>query len=207
VTAVTGHVALVGLSGTGKSTVAPLLAARRGLACVDLDGVVVAQAGRSVAEIFAADGEARFRSLESDALARALDGPPAVLATGGGVVLDAANRDLLTERATVVWLQSRPGTLAARLSATDEERPLLSDGLDVAVERLSQMSAARGPLYTAVADVALEVDDCTAEEVVDAVDELLGALLHASRDDASRDEVSRDDASRNHASGNHGAVQ
>jgi len=182
VTPVAGHVALVGLSGTGKSTVAPLLAARRGLACVDLDAVVVAQAGRSVAEIFAVDGEATFRSLESDALARALEGPPAVLATGGGVVLDDANRGALSERATVVWLQSRPSTLAARLSVTDEERPLLADGLEAAADRLSQMSLARDPLYRAVADVELSVDDRTADEVVDAVDALLDELLGALRD-------------------------
>jgi shikimate kinase len=65
-------VALVGLSGTGKSTVAPLLAARRGLAVVDLDRAVAESAGRTVAEIFATDGEAAFRSMESAALADAL---------------------------------------------------------------------------------------------------------------------------------------
>jgi len=182
VTPVAGHVALVGLSGTGKSTVAPLLAARRGLVCVDLDGVVVARAGRSAAEIFASDGEATFRSLESDALALALDGPPAVLATGGGVVLDAANRDALARRATVVWFQSRPSTLADRLSAADEERPLLSGGRVAAVDLLAQMSEARGPLYEAVADVALVVDDLTAAEVADAVDGLLDELLEAVSD-------------------------
>ena len=127
-TPVAGHVALVGLSGTGKSTVAPLLAARRGLAVVDLDGAVVATDGRPVAEIFATDGEAVFRSLESSALAAALAGPPAVVATGGGVVLDADNRTALTEYATVVWLQAAPAALVERLASSPEERPLLAGG-------------------------------------------------------------------------------
>ena len=178
-TPVPGHVALVGLSGTGKSTVAPLLAARRGLVAVDLDGVVAAAAGRTVAQIFAEDGEAAFRSMESAALAEVLAGPAAVVATGGGVVLDAANRGALSEHATVVWLRSQPRVLAERLAASDEERPLLAGGTDGAVDRLAQMASERGPLYEELADVALSVDGRTAAEVVDALDELLDDLLRA----------------------------
>ena len=172
-----GHVALVGLSGTGKSTVAPLLAARRGLAAVDLAGMVAAAAGRPVAQIFASDGEAAFRAMESAALARTLAGPPAVVATGGGVVLDPANRAALAEQSTVVWLRSRPSVLAERLAASDEERPLLAGGADAAVERLAEMASQRGPLYEELADVALVVDGRTAAEVVDALDEVLDDLF------------------------------
>ena len=184
-TPVAGHVALVGLSGTGKSTVAPLLADRRGLACVDLDAVVVGRAGRSAAEIFATDGEATFRSLESAALADALAGPPAVVATGGGVVLDPGNRTALTDGATVVWLRALPSSLAGRLAGTSEERPLLAGGVDAAADRLAEMAAVRGPLYESVADAALSVDGRTATEVVDALDELLDELAEARDQEAA----------------------
>lgn len=176
-TPVAGHVALVGLSGTGKTTVAPLLAARRGLAVVDLDGAVVATSGRTVAEIFATEGEAAFRSMESAALVASLSGPPAVVATGGGVVLDPENRAALTEHATVVWLRASPLALVERLASSPEERPLLAGGSDAAVDRLALMASERGPLYESVADVALSVDGRTAAEVAEAVDELLDDLL------------------------------
>ncbi len=178
-TGLPGHVALVGLSGTGKSTVAPLLAARRGLLSVDLDQVVAAQAGRPVAQVFATDGEAAFRAMESAALVQALDGPPAVVATGGGVVLDPANRAALVERATVVWLRALPTSLAARLEGASEERPLLAGGAGAAVDRLAEMASVRGPLYESVADLAVVVDDRTATEVVDALDEMLDELVRA----------------------------
>jgi len=177
-----GHEALVGLSRTGKSTVAPMLAARRGLGSVDLDAAVAAAAGRSVAEIFAADGEPGFRSLESAALSEALSGPAVVVATGGGGVLDPANRTLLAERATVVWLRAEPVTLVDRLVGSSEERPLLGGGADAALDRLVQMASERGPLYEEVADVAVPVDGKTASEVVDFLDDLLDDLLAAGSD-------------------------
>lgn len=181
-TPVADHVALVGLSGTGKSTVAPLLAARRGLVPVDLDAAVAAAAGRPVAEIFASDGEAVFRSMESVALSAALSGPSSVVATGGGVVLDPANRTLLAERATVVWLRADPASLVDRLVLSSEERPLLAGGTDVALDRLVQMASERGPLYEEVADLAVPVDGRTAVEVAADLDELLDDLVGARPD-------------------------
>ncbi|MHB1137502.1 MAG: shikimate kinase [Microthrixaceae bacterium] len=165
-----GHVALVGLSGSGKSTVAPLLAARLGLgAPVDLDRVVESQAGRTVHEIFEVDGEATFRRLESDALADALAGQPVVIATGGGVVLDAANRQLLRSGATVVWLRGSPAHLAQRLADSTEARPLLSGDADFALHRLAEE---RDALYTEVADVVIDVDGV---DPVTVADEVMGA--------------------------------
>src|SRR5690606_13084176 len=119
----TDHIVLVGLSGTGKSTIAPLVRARTGRSVVvDLDRVVVETAGRSIAEIFSDEGETGFRQRESQALADALAGPPAVVATGGGVVLEQQNRALLRSEATVVWLQATPAHLADRLADTSEAR-------------------------------------------------------------------------------------
>jgi shikimate kinase len=162
------HVALVGLSGSGKSTAAPLIASRTGLAVVDLDRVVAEQIGRPIAELFAEpEGEARFRTLETEALLDALAGPPAVIATGGGVVLDAANRSSLRSGAHVVWLRAHPSRLAARLADTTEARPLLDGDVEFALQRLSEERAA---LYDEVADVVIDVDGVdplsVAEEIV-----------------------------------------
>lgn len=161
------HVALVGLSGTGKSTVAPLLARRRGCASVDLDRVVERHTGRTVAEVFAADGEAAFRDLESAALAEALAGPPAVLATGGGIVLRPENRAALSDGSRVVWLRLGAEPLARRLRGTDETRPLLTGDPATALRRLARE---REALYREVADVEIDVEGLAPADVADLIE-------------------------------------
>lgn len=168
--AAAGHVALVGLSGTGKSTVAPLLAARRGLAAADVDRLVEQRRGMTVARVFAADGEAAFRDLESELLAAVLDGPPTVVATGGGIVLRPANRELLARRCTVVWLRADPGVLADRLAGTDEERPVLAGDPATALRRLA---AEREAAYAEVADLVVDVDSVSPEDVARELDRRL----------------------------------
>lgn len=150
------HIALVGLSGSGKSTLAPVLASRLGAHhVVDLDKVVEARFGASVADVFRTRGEAVFRDAEADALATALSGPPAVIATGGGVVLDAENRRALVSEAFVVWLRAHPDHLDERLSGPTEARPLLEGDRAFALARLSEERAA---LYGAVADLVIDVE-------------------------------------------------
>lgn len=166
------HVALIGLSGSGKSTAAPLIAARTGRVAVDLDRVVAERAGSSVEQIFAEpDGEARFRTLEHEALIDALGGSAAVIATGGGVVLDPENRAELRRDATVVWLRAHPTRLAARLSDTAEARPLLDGDVEFALQRLS---AERAALYDEVADVVIDVDGIDPISVAEEIVERLG---------------------------------
>src|SRR5262245_46879676 len=101
-------VALIGLSGAGKSTVAPLLAARLDGEAIDLDARIEGVAGCSVAEVFATRGETEFRRLESEALANAVTEGASVIACGGGVVESAAARRLLRERCRSVWLEVTP---------------------------------------------------------------------------------------------------
>lgn len=163
------HVALVGLSGTGKSTVAPLLAARRGTGSADLDRLVEAAAGRSVATVFAELGEDGFRDLESAALAEVLAGPPVVLATGGGVVVREANRTALAGTC-VVWLRAAPEELVPRLLTSDEERPLLAAA---PLDRLRELDAARSGFYAALADVEVEVGGRDVGAVVEEIDRAL----------------------------------
>ena len=167
------HVALVGLSGTGKSTVAPLVAERTGRDVVDLDRVIEQRSGRSVTEVFATDGEEHFRRLESEALEAALSGPPAVVATGGGIVTVSAALDLLAARSEVVWLRVDPAELAVRLRSGTEDRPLLGDDAETALRLLSEQ---REPLYRQVADRILEVGSVPTEDVVERIVANIGVI-------------------------------
>ena len=160
-----GHVVLVGLSGTGKSTVAPALAGLLGRGWVDLDREVERAAGASVAEVFAREGEASFRRRELDALHAALAGPSAVVAAGGGIVTVAGAAEAMAD-ATVVWLRADPRVLAARVEGSSERRPLLDGDAAAALDRLAE---AREPAYRAVADLEVDVGSLGADEVAGTV--------------------------------------
>jgi shikimate kinase len=162
-----GHLVLVGLMGSGKSTVGHLLAERLHRPFFDSDEMVEARTGRTVREIFETDGEAAYRPLETDALLAALDSPePAVIAAAGGVVLSPVNRAALKERAAeVVWLRASPLLLVDRALSQDH-RPLLEHDPS---GTLSHMAAERTPLYTEVADRIVDIDGLTPTEVADRI--------------------------------------
>src|SRR6187402_168762 len=111
-----GHIILVGPMGSGKSTLGRGLATRLGLAFVDVDARIEAGAGHDIPSIFASEGEAGFRERETLALAEALAGESAVIATGGGAVLAGANRTAMREAGHVVYLQVDAVTQLARLA-------------------------------------------------------------------------------------------
>lgn len=148
-------IALIGLSGSGKSTVAGLLAAQPGWSSVDTDSLIVERIGCPIAELFARAGEAAFRDLETETLRAVLPDPPApaasplVVATGGGIILRAENRRLLRDRAYVVWLDAPTTALVARLLAHTEERPLLAGSAPT--ERVEALRSARQHLYSETA--------------------------------------------------------
>lgn len=175
-------ITLIGLSGAGKSTVGRALAAPLGWKLLDTDALVVHAAGRSIAQIFAEDGEARFRDLEAAALQQALADGPCVVATGAGIVLHPENRARLRERALVAWLDAPTETLVARLLAHDEARPLLQ-GADPAA-RLEALRQAREALYTEVADIRVETDGRSVTEIAEAI---LRAFEVASRSKFAKD--------------------
>lgn len=160
-------VILVGYRGCGKTTVARLLAARLHLPPIDADDLLEARVGRSIAAVIAADGEPAFRNLESEVLAEVLAGPPAVLATGGGVVLREDNRVLLRSSGRpVVWLQADAGVIRSRLAAdptTASRRPGLA-GADPLAE-VADTLAAREPLYADVANVAFDATSESPERI------------------------------------------
>ena len=137
------------------------------MAFVDLDAAVEAEAGRPVAEVFESDGEAGFRALESEALARVLaTSVPTVVSTGGGAVLAAPNRELLGRVARTVWLRAEVGELIERLRRSRVDRPLLRGDLSASVVALD---TARRSLYAEVADLAVDVDGLDRAEVVHSV--------------------------------------
>lgn len=160
----TGPVLLVGMMGSGKTTVGRLLARKLGWRHVDSDTQVEAATGRSVAQIFEEQGEAAFRVEEARALAEALRSPdPVVVSVAGGAVLDPANRELLQDAGSVVWLRARPDTLARRVG-TGRGRPLLEGD---PAGNLAKLDAVRRPLYEEVADCVVDVDDLGPEAVAD----------------------------------------
>ncbi|HKH26033.1 MAG TPA: shikimate kinase [Acidimicrobiia bacterium] len=160
------HLVLVGLMGAGKTTVGAACATRLARPFVDTDDVVEANTGMTVAELFAHEGEARFRELERQAVVDACATPaPAVIACGGGAVVDADNRRRLHEAGFVVWLQAPAPTLMARVK-TGAGRPLLEGRGTATLERLAVVRAAA---YDAAADAHVDTDGRNVHEVVDAV--------------------------------------
>lgn len=151
--------------GVGKSTVGRRLATVLKMPFRDADAEIEAAAGRSVAEIFADLGEAEFRAGEHRVIRRLLQGPPVVLATGGGAFLHEGTRALLKERAVTVWLKAELDVLARRATRRDT-RPLLR-GRDPR-EALARLAEARDPIY-ALADLAVDTGGGSHAQAVQAV--------------------------------------
>ncbi len=159
-------IALVGFMGSGKSTVGPLLASRLGMSFVDLDEAICAEAGMSVEEIFAREGEEGFRERESEALRREMEGGGKVVACGGGAVLRRENRSLLRERSLVVYLRVGKDELLRRLG-DGEGRPLLAAGsLERRVEELLQ---GRERAYREVADMVVDAESRDPRDIAEEI--------------------------------------
>jgi shikimate kinase len=170
------NIVLVGPMGAGKSVVGALLARRMGLPLVDVDAMVEAEAGARIAELFRREGEAAFRERESALLARCLAADGRIVATGGGAVLAAGNRQQLRERGLVAWLQADPGTQLQRLEGCGD-RPLL-EGAD-RLARLQALASERDPLYREVADIVVDTRGLDAPEAADALAARIAGRWHA----------------------------
>lgn len=159
-------VVLVGMMGSGKTTIGKRVARRLSRPFADTDALIEARQELSVADLFATRGEAAFRELEAEALRELVLGPDLlVVATGGGAVIRPDNRALLRDHAVVVWLRASPGVLAHRIRH-DGSRPLIAADPRAALKRLV---AEREPWYLDVADHIVDVDHVDRRDVIEAV--------------------------------------
>jgi shikimate kinase len=158
------------MMGVGKSTGGRKLAESLSAAFVDSDEEIEKAAGLSVQEIFERHGEPEFRRGERRVIERLVNGPPIVLATGGGAFMDAGTRALLKEKAVTVWLRAELDVIWKRVNRRDT-RPLLKRENPKQV--LADLAASRAPVY-AEADFVIESGDAPAGEAVKAIREKLG---------------------------------
>jgi shikimate kinase len=163
-------IALVGLMGAGKTSVGRRLAKRLALPFADADAEIEAAAGLSIAEIFERFGEAHFRDGERRVMARLIEGPRQVIATGGGAFMNEETRTLILARCTAIWLDGDIDTLAARVERRGH-RPLLK-GKEPRI-LLAALAAARNPIY-ALAHFTVRGDAETHERTVERILGLLG---------------------------------
>ncbi len=165
-------IVMVGMMGAGKSAIGRRLAHRLGVPFVDADAEIESAAGATIAEIFEKHGEAAFRDGERRVIARLLEGPVGVLATGGGAFMDAETRARIKSRAVTVWLKANLDTLVDRVSRRGH-RPLLKNGDPR--EILARLIALRDPVY-AEADITVETGHAPAAATVERVIEALAAF-------------------------------
>jgi shikimate kinase len=163
------QVFLVGYRGSGKTTVARLVADRLGWQWLDADSVLEGKHGRTIRQIFAEEGEAGFRDKEAALLAELCQYDNHVIATGGGIVLRPGNRQMLHLSGRVVWLTADAATLWDRINrdaTTAERRPNLSGGGLAEVEELLRL---REPLYRECADLVIDTTSQAPEQIAAAI--------------------------------------
>lgn len=157
------NIILTGFMATGKSSVGPRLASRLGCAFVDLDTWIEAEAGMSVPQIFASQGEGAFRELEASMVERVASRTGCVIATGGGAIVNARNLEVLKRSGVLIALTADPETILSRLGG-GEDRPMLRGG--DSQERIRLLLEERASAY-AQADLTVDTSDRTVDEVVD----------------------------------------
>ena len=161
-------VSLVGMPGSGKSTVGRHVARHIGLPFVDTDHLIEQRIGCSIRDYFETQGEAAFRDVEQSVIDEVTQLHDHVVATGGGAVLREANRQALHSRGTVVYLRSTPEDLARRLRH-DTHRPLLQQGGADPLRRLRSLFQERDPLYRSTAHFIIETGRPSVHSLVNMV--------------------------------------
>lgn len=164
------NVILIGLRGSGKSSVGRALAARLGWEFVDTDARIEAHTRRTIAEIFAQDGEPAFRALETAVIQDVARGTRQVLSVGGGAVLNPENCASLRAAGVCVWLTAPAEALHRRTQSdprTATQRPPLTDA--AGVDEVRCLLAARQPLYAALADHVVSTEELSLDRVVETV--------------------------------------
>ena len=172
------NLTLIGYRATGKTTLARLLAERLGWDWIDADVEIERRAGKTIARMFAEDGQPAFRDLEATVIADLCRREHLVLAAGGGAPLRADNRAAMRAAGKVVWLRARPETIHARMAGdaiTASRRPSLTDKDGLA--EIVHLLEVREPAYRETADLAIDTEDKTPTEVAT---EILGQFARAA---------------------------
>ncbi len=162
-------ITLIGYRGSGKSVVAQELAGRLGWDWIDTDAAIEQAAGRTIREIFAAEGEAGFRRRERETLAELLNRDRLVVAAGGGAILNGDTRRDMKAAGPVVWLQASIPVLAQRIAddpATAQRRPSLAGG---GTEEITRLLAEREPLYRECASLTVFTDNLSVAEIAERI--------------------------------------
>jgi shikimate kinase len=160
------NVVLIGFMGTGKSSVGRELARRWGFRFLDTDSIIRNQFGKPISEIFSIFGEPFFRDQEFNTLTDLLHCHRSVIATGGGIVIQPRNVDLLGKLGTTIWLKADQATIFERVSR-NKHRPLLQTADPEAT--IARLLVERGPLYEAAADLVVDSSGLSHHEVAERV--------------------------------------
>jgi shikimate kinase len=156
------NIILIGLMGSGKSTVGRIVAHMLGFQFVDTDHMICDQARCSIPDIFAKEGEAGFRQRESAVLRQLLGRRHTVIATGGGIITQPVNLPLLRHLGFITWLEASTELLARR-TASNNDRPLLR-GEEPPLVKLHRLIQERSPIYKSLADLRIQTDELSQEE-------------------------------------------
>jgi len=161
------NIALIGFMGTGKTAVGKALAKELGKEFFELDLLIEQKAGKTIPEIFKEDGEIAFRELEIAVTKEVAGRENAVIACGGGLVLNKINIDRLSKKSVMVYLTASPGVILKRTSKDTEERPLLKV-VNPAVT-IRELIRFRKPFYERAADITIDTSKLDIDEVVEQI--------------------------------------
>ena len=163
------NIALIGFMGAGKTAVGQLLAKKLGRKFIEMDLVIEQQAGKSIPEIFQQDGEIAFRELEIEVTREITKRENAVIACGGGLVLNKINIDRLRESARIVYLTASPRVILKRVSSEEGQRPLLE--VDNPTLTIQELLRFRKPFYERAADITIDTSkldiNSAAEQIIE----------------------------------------
>jgi len=162
------NIALIGFMGVGKTAVGKVLAEKLGMSFVELDLLIEQKAGKSIPEIFQQEGEIAFRELEMRVTEEVANKKKAVIACGGGIVLNKINIDWLRKSARMVYLTASPGVILKRVANEEGQRPLLE--VDNPTLAIREMLSFRKPFYERAADIIIDTSkldiDAVAEQII-----------------------------------------
>lgn len=166
------NIILIGFMGCGKTSVGMRLSYQKRMAFLDTDKLIEKAQGREISDIFAKDGEACFRRMETQLIAEMIGKEHhKIISTGGGLPIKAENRPLLGQLGTVVYLKAKPETIYERVKG-DTKRPLLC--CDAPLERIKTLLSEREAAYAQAADVVIEVDGKDFSSIIKEIEEAAG---------------------------------